>query len=48
MQTTQDIWDYFKQLEGAVLTVPDNDILNRSKQEAKRFSKFFHCTTADA
>ena len=43
-----DIWNYFKQLEGSVLSVPDNDILNSSKQEAKEYNKLFHCTSAEA
>ena len=43
-----DIWNYFKQLEGSVLSVQDNDILNSSKQEAKEYNKLFHCTSAEA
>lgn len=48
MHAIQDIWNYFKQWEGSVLSVPDNDVLNRSKQEAKQYSQLYHCTNADA
>lgn len=48
MPTSQDIWNYFKQLEGATLTILDNDIVNKSKNGAEQYKTLFHCTNAHA
>lgn len=47
MDTFKTINDYFKQLEGSTLSVPNNNILTKSKQEAKQYEKLYHCTKAD-